>query len=133
MTNLRGSLKALAISKEHSENEMKDKIELAFVDADNVAQQAKQETEIQKIKYEEKIASLNKSLATLQQIVQNIANDTGKVRDGDMSQQLLKLRNLCEEQEKTLEELRPLKQEVKTVKVKLMMRENELDKLKVST
>jgi len=130
LTNLRGNLIALAESKTKSEEEMKKKIALAYVDAENLAKEARKETSDQKVKYEEKIASLNKSLTTLQQIVQNMASDTGKVRDGDMSQQLLKLRNLCDEQESTLEELRPLKQEAKTTKVKLMMRENELNKLK---
>ena len=99
LTNLRGNLIALAESKTKSEEEMKKKIALAYVDAENLAKEARKETSDQKVKYEEKIASLNKSLTTLQQIVQNMASDTGKVRDGDMSQQLLKLRNLCDEQE----------------------------------
>lgn len=87
---------------------------------------ARLETATQKQSYEDKIAQLNKSLYTLQNVVKNISHDTSQVRAGDMSQSLLKLNQTTEEQAKELAELRPYRDNYKKLDVTLMIRENDL-------
>lgn len=67
-------------------------------EASRLVEEANQNTVEVSEEYERKIATMNKSLFTLQKIVKAMSDDTGLVRGGDMSAQLLKFRKEWEEQ-----------------------------------
>ena len=76
------------------------------------------------------MATTNESLATLQAIFKEMGSNSDAVREGEMREQLMRLKKKEEIQDEEMKVLRPMKTENKTLKVKLMMREKELQSAK---
>ena len=84
-----------------------------------------------KATYENRISVMGRTVGALQQMVKTISNETGQVRDGDMAMQMLKLRHIVDSLETEIVNLRPLKAEAKALKVRVMIRDNDLQKARL--